>query len=146
RQPPSMSVERRARGWPALARRDPLGVDAGRVRILRLLRRCRWVAARDTLLRGREQFGVVAVRPRGELAVASDPQLPAALVEGPRQLVGHFHRSRRIETAVAPHHLHLGALALGRERVADARASGRGLLEERRGLGLDARGVAEIEG
>src|SRR2546430_13291525 len=33
---------------------------------------------------GREQFGVVAVRPGGELAVAADPQLPTALVERPR--------------------------------------------------------------
>src|SRR5205814_8183058 len=97
---------------------------------------------RDALLGGREQFGVVAVGPGGAIAVGADPELPAALVDRPRQLVGHFGRSRRIEAAVAPHHLHLGALALSRERVADARAGGRGLLEERRGLGLDARGVA----
>src|SRR3989442_7419051 len=109
------------------------------MRILRLLRRCRWVAARDALLGGREQFGVVAVRPGSELAVASDPQLPAALVERPRQLVRHFGWSRRIQAAVPPHDLYLGAPALPREAVADAGARRRGLLAERGRLGLDAR-------
>src|SRR2546421_588715 len=90
--------------------------------------------------------GIVTVGAGGELAVAADPQLPTALVERPRQLVCHFGRSRRIQAAVTPHHLHLRALALGRERVADARAGRRGLLEERGRLGLDPRGVAEIEG
>src|SRR5438309_6892522 len=99
RQPTGVAVERRAGRRPALARRDPLGVDAGRMGVLRLLR-WRRVTARDALLGGREQFGVVTVRPGGELAVASDPQLPTALVERPRQLVGHFGRSRRIQAAV----------------------------------------------
>src|SRR5947207_12673171 len=64
---------------------------------------------------GREQLGVVTVGARGELAVAADPQLPTALVERPRQLVCHFGRSRRIQAAVTPHHLHLRALALDRK-------------------------------
>src|SRR5881396_4112667 len=112
RQPTGVAVERRAGRRPALARRDPLGVDAGRMGVLRLLRQRRRVAARDALLAGREQLGVVTVGARGELAVAADPQLPTALVERPRQLVCHFGRSRRIQAAVTPHHLHLRALAL----------------------------------
>src|SRR5437773_6898674 len=130
RQASGVAVERRARRRPALARRDPLGVDAGRMRILRLLR-WRRVAARDALLAGREPFGVVAVRPGGGLAVAAGPDLPARLLGRPGQLVGHFDRPRRIEAAVAPHAPHPGALALRREAVADAGAGGRGLLEER---------------
>src|SRR5437763_786428 len=118
RQPPGVSVERRARGRPALARRNPLGVDAGGVRVLGLLRRRRWITARDALLRGREHFGVVAVRPRGKLAVAPDPQLAAPLVEGPRRVVRDFYGSRRVAAAVAPYQLDVGALALCGERVA----------------------------
>src|SRR5205823_6026240 len=86
---------------------------------------------------------ISSARPGGELTGAADRQLPTAVVERPRQLVGHFGRPRRIEAAVAPHDLHLGALALRREAVADAGAGRRGLLEERGRLGLDARGVAE---
>src|SRR6266581_883900 len=137
---PGVVGEVRARGCPTLARRDPLGVHALQPRVL-LRRR----VSGDLRLTGFvEQARVLAVDPGHELALVADPQL-AARIEWPQRRVRDFFGARRVQAAVAPHHLDLGAIALGGEGVRDARNRRRGLAEQLGRFGLDARGVAQAE-
>src|SRR2546429_8528806 len=82
RQPTGVAVERRAGRRPALARRDPLGVDAGRMGVLRLLR-WRRGPPRDPPLGGRGQVGGVTLRPRGGVCPALRPPPPPPPVPRP---------------------------------------------------------------
>src|SRR5439155_1149633 len=54
-------------------------------------------------------------------------------------------RAGRVQAAVAPHDLHLGAVALGGEGVGEPGDRGRGLAEQLGRFRLDARGIAEAE-
>src|SRR5947208_6106759 len=135
-----MAGEARAGRRAALARRDPLGVDAFEARVL-LRRR----VGDDLRLTGFvQQSRLLAVDPRHELALVSDPQL-AAGIERPGQRVGDFLGARRIQAAVPPHDLYLGSIALRGEGVGDARARGRALGEQLGRFGLDPRRVAQVE-
>src|SRR5438034_3934591 len=135
-----MAGEARAGRRAALARRDPLGVDALEARVL-LRRR----VGDDLRLTGFvQQSRLLAVDPRHELALVSDPQL-AAGIERPGQRVGDFLGARRIQAAVPPPDLDLGSIALRVEGVGDARARRRAPPPQLGLLGLDPRRVAEVE-
>src|SRR5437899_2092202 len=115
-----MAGEVRAGRRAALARRDPLGVDALEARVL-LRRR----VGDDLRLTGFvQQSRLLTVDPSHELSLVPDPQL-AAGIERPRGGVGDLLGARRIQAAVPPHDFYFGSIALRREGVGDARARGR---------------------
>src|ERR1044071_1333943 len=119
---PGVLGEARACGRTALARGDPLGVDALGPRIL-----LRGRVRRDLRLTGLvEEPRILPVDPRDEPAVVPDPEL-AARVGGPGERVRDLLRPVRVQAAVAPHHLDLRPTALRRERVHDTRHRRRGL-------------------
>src|SRR5437764_8097089 len=97
-----MAGEARAGRRAALARRDPLGIDALEARVL-----LRWRVRDDLRLTGFiQQARILAVDARHELALVSDPQL-AARIERPRRRIHDLFGARWIQAAVAPYDLHL---------------------------------------
>ena len=124
----------------ALAGVDPLAVDARRARVL-LRRR----AGHHVLVqRGGKHTRLAAVHVGADHAAVPDEELPAGPARQPFSR-GQLGRAGRGEASVAPDAPDRRAHAARRKLVDDARRGGRGLGEERRRLGLDAGGLAELQ-